>query len=170
MEFFLNNNPYEPPQSNVSGSARDLSIRPKSPKVIGIILLVLSIFGLLSMGSLIFSMFLITDETLKASMFPYGETYSLITFIIGAISTFFTFYIAILLIKYRDKGRRFYNYLMIYLIISSLISLAYVFIFAISDYTSGLAVSALVSTVLSVSLYALLWYFLNKPKVKACLS
>ncbi|WP_299875679.1 hypothetical protein [uncultured Cocleimonas sp.] len=165
----MNNNPYEPPQSNVSGSAGDLSIRPKSPKVIGIILLIFSILGLLSMASLIFSMFAITDETLKASMFPYGETYSLVTFVIGAISTLFAFYISILLIKYKDKGRRFFNYLMIYSVISSIISLGYILFFVLDDFTSSIAISAITSTALGLALYFVIWYIINKPKVKASL-
>lgn len=166
----MNNNPYEPPQSDVSGSAGDLSIRPKSPKVIGIILLIFSILGLLSMGSLIFSMFAITDETIRANMFPYGETYSLITFVIGAISTLFALYISILLIKYKEKGRKFFNYLMIYTVISSIISLGYILFFVLEDFSSTLAVSAVMSTALGLSLYVVIWYFINRPKVKASLS
>ncbi len=164
-------NPYEAPKSNVENNTISYTeSRPSTPKVVGIIMMVFTILGLLgmvmSLGMLMFG----SDEMVGAMLKQgFSELYLYLTMGLGVLGSIFLFYVSIQLIKYRDRGRKLYNYYMIYLMIITPLSFAYQWWVRPEGLDMLTFYSGLIGTVVGVLIYGLFWYLLNRPKVKAVL-
>jgi len=167
----MDKNPYQAPQTNVdTNTASIMEKRPSSPKVIGIIMIVLTVIGIIgmvaSLGMLIFG-----NEQIVSAMLQQGRSkvYLYLTMGLGLIASLFLFYISIQLIKYKDKGRRWFNYYMIYLIIIMPVSFAYQWWVKPEGVATSAILMGLMSSIVGFLIYALFWYLLNREKVKAVL-
>lgn len=112
------NNPYAAPSSNVNTGVQN---RSSIPKVIGIISIILALFGLLASISNIATSQIIPEVMKLQIAMGFDKVYLLVMGFINIITALWALYIGIKLIKYKDKGRRHYNY---YLIVSIVISIA----------------------------------------------
>ncbi|HIP81135.1 MAG TPA: hypothetical protein EYH16_01825 [Leucothrix mucor] len=168
-------NPYESPKSKVvDGKQRlDPNVHKKSkiPSVVGIILLVLSVFGifglLMSLGMLFYG----NEELMNPQGF--SRSYLIMTMVLGLISSLWTIYFSILLIKYRDKGRKQYNYFMMYLVVSLPLTHLYRYLFEPQNSFSAVGsqlVLMLMTILISFSIYGLFWYLLNKENTLKALN
>jgi hypothetical protein len=162
-------NPYTPPSATVADVGN--SKRAKSPKVIGIILLILSVFGIIGLTS---NVFLLTSENaLMANILEQqglGRSYYYFSLILGTLTTFWLLYISIQLIKYHDVGRKHFNYYLIFSLISGPLNFAY----QMSVMPEGTPFSAMLpgmfGAVIALLFYVLGWYYLNKAETKASLT
>ena len=117
-------NPYSPPKAEVADVG--LVTRAKSPKVIGIIILILSGFGILAMAMnilLLFTESTAMQEALQAQ--GLGGTYYYVMLGVGVLATLWLVYIGIQLVKYRDVGRKHFNYYLIYSLVTTPLNTAY---------------------------------------------
>ncbi len=168
----MSNSPYQTPQSSVyDGQSNPQIQRSKAPKVIGIILIVLTILGALGMIASL-GMLLTGNELLLATYEKQGMnlSYVYLTMILGLLGAIWTFYTSIQLIKYRDRGRRFYNYYMIYLLISMPLSIAYQTYARPDNSDFNTIMIGMASGAAGLLIYGLFWYLLNREKTKASLS
>lgn len=164
-------NPYEAPKTNVETNASGyMEKRSSVPKVVGIIMLVFTVLGILGM-LLSLGMMMSGSEVMAASFEMQGlsKTYFYFTMVLGVVTSVILIYISILLIKYRDRGRRFYNYYMIYLAIFMPVSLAYQAWVRPESLDMITFYSSLIGTIVGILIYVLFWYLLNREKVKASL-
>jgi len=169
------NNPYESPKSVVVDENQQLdpnvNKKTKIPKVIGIILLVLSGFGIIGM-LMSLGMWLSGNAEL---MNPQGHSipYLIATLVMGFISSLWPIYFSIQLIKYRDRGRKHYNYFMIYLVISLPLTHLYRYFFepqSFQAFAGSQLIISLTTLLISLLIYGFIWYLLNKEKTKKALS
>ncbi len=162
-------NPYTPPRATVAdvGSPQ----RAKSPKVIGIILLILSVFGIIGLAS---NAFLLTSENaLMENILEQqglGRTYYHFSLILGTLTTFWLLYISIQLIKYRDIGRKHFNYYLIFSLISGPLNFAYQMSVKPEGTPFAAMLPGMIGAVIALLFYVLGWYYLNKAATKACLN
>lgn len=162
-------NPYTPPSATVAdvGSPK----RAKSPKVIGIILLILSIFAIIGLVSNVVMLSMnnpILEDALATQ--GIGSSYFYFSLALGTLTTLWTLYISIQLLKYRDAGRKHFNYYLIFSLISSPLNFAY----QISNMPDGTPNAALLpglfGVLIALLFYILGWYYLNKAETKTCLN
>lgn len=166
-----NNNPYQAPQAKVEDIAEDGSQpRSKVPRIVGIVLLVLSIFGLLGMG-MTFALLGSGDQALTEAMDiqSIGTGYFYLSLGIGTVTTLWAMYIAIQLIRYKDKGRRHLGYYMLFNVIFTPLSLVYQWLFT-DAAGSGDFLIGLLASLAGLALYGFFWYLVNKDKSKASLT
>ncbi len=162
-------NPYSPPKAEVADVG--LVTRAKSPKVIGIIILILSGFGILGMAMnilLIFTGSAAMQEALQAQ--GLGETYYYVMLGMGILATLWLVYIGIQLVKYRDVGRKHFNYYLIYNLAITPLTTAYQWLVLPADTDISLLLPGLAGALLGLLFILLAWYYLNKASTKASLT
>ena len=114
-----NSNPYSTPNTNVNNN---LQSRSSLPKVIGIISLImagLGIFG--AIGGLATTFFMPSIVETQVNM-GFSKTYLLGSNVMGLAASLWAVFIGIKLVKYKDVGRRHYNYYAIYAVIMSIVT------------------------------------------------
>lgn len=164
--------PYQPPESTVYDAQINQDIqRSKTPKVVGIILIILTILGALGIIASL-GMLLSGSELMMGVYEKQGIdlTYVYVTLTLSFLAAIWTFYTSIQLIKYRDRGRRFYNYYMVYLLISMPLSFAYQSYVRPDNTNFSTIMMGLASTAVGLLIYGLFWYLLNKKKTKTSLT
>ena len=164
--------PYQPPESTVYDAQINQDIqRSKTPKVVGIILIILTILGALGIIASL-GMLLSGSELMMGVYEKQGIdlTYVYVTLTLSFLAAIWTFYTSIQLIKYRDRGRRFYNYYMVYLLISMPLSFAYQSYVRPDNTNFSTIMMGLASTAVGLLIYGLFWYLLNKEKTKTSLT
>lgn len=115
-------NPYATPSSDVDSG---LINRSALPKVIGIISIVLSVIGLIgAIGGIAATYFMPQVQEAQASM-GFDKNYLLAMNVLGIITSFWALFIGIKLIKYKDAGRRQFNYYTIFAVIMSIVNFFY---------------------------------------------
>ncbi len=164
--------PYQPPQSTVFDAENNQYLqRSKVPKVVGIILLILTVFGAVSMMAIL-GMLLSGSQIMISTYEKQGLNliYVYLTMFLGLIASIWLLYTSIQLIKYRDRGRRFYNYYMVYALISMPVSFAYQTYVRPDSSDFNAIMMGVAGTAVSLLIYGLFWYLLNKEKTKASLN
>lgn len=167
-------NPYAPPTAPVKDmdATAPLINRPKSPKVIGIIFLIMSGFGLLS---IIQNLYMIVRGdvafmSVMNSISNVGVNYYYFTFGLGILTSAWLIFIAIQLIRYRDIGRRHYNFYLIVSLITALINATYMKMNSVTETFFTSYTYYILFFVIMAILYLIPWRYLNKPATKASLS
>ena len=112
------NNPYSTPQTDVDNKQ---VIKSSLPKVIGIISIILGALGIFgaaaSLGSMIF-----LPSVLEAQMsLGFSQNYVIGSSVISLLASAWAVFIGIKLVKYKDTGRRQYNYYAGYTVLISII-------------------------------------------------
>lgn len=159
-----NNNPYQTPQAPVVDADAEQP-RSKMPKYLGIVLLVMSGFGVLG---LFFTIALLVggDADMQAALTAQGVSmqYLFISTTIGVLASIWMIYISIQLLRYRDRGRKHLGYYMIYMLVITPLTLLYQW-FMLDTVLPGMF-----GSVFGILLYGLFWYLLNQDKAKASLT
>ncbi|WML91605.1 hypothetical protein RCF98_04515 [Thiothrix lacustris] len=162
-------NPYTSPQSKVAdvGNVE----RAKSPKVIGIILLILSsiaLIGLAMNGLLITS----GDSKMQAILAAQGIglTYYYISTIIGAFTTLWLLYIGFHLVKYHDIGRKHFNYYFMFSLVISPLTALYQWTLLPEGSSISLLLPGMFGMAMGLLFYFIGWRYLNKEATKASLT
>jgi hypothetical protein len=161
-------NPYSPPVADVSHGETAIA---KSPKVIGIILIVLSSIAVIGILIGIIAMYLM-PEILKVQTdmgLSIGYIYS--SSMAGFLASLWSLYIGIQLVKYRDKGRKHFNIYLIYSIITGIGGTIYQWYAMQSTelFSTAEILPGIIGGLIGLILYLVFWYFLNKPGTKASL-
>ena len=171
----MDNNPYAPPTAKVS-DVKNTSANsglPKSPKVIGIIFLIFAVFGAISVLLNLSSLFGFgsTAQAEALASMGYSKSYLTFTTIYGFVFNLWFFFISYKILTYRDIGRIHYNYYLIISIIMGVGSFIYqkFFMQGVNNLFST-GSFFVVMLILIVIFYAIPWYYLNKPEVKASLT
>ncbi len=163
-------NPYAAPEAELTEP--ETSERPRSPKVIGSISMLISIVSLLMtivmMIAMLAGLSAVMSE-LKASGLTGPLAY--ISTGLGILSSIWMLFIGFKLFRYRDVGRRHFK---LYIIIQTVTSAAtliyqYFLIPAYSDVVDVL-LPGVISTVVILLVMIWLLSILNKPHVRASLS
>ncbi len=116
------NNPYASPSADVDTG---LKSRTAIPKVIGIITLILAILGLLgAIGGLAASLFMPSMLEAQTNL-GFDKNYLLLMNVLGLITSIWAIFIGLKLIKYKDIGRRHFNYYTIFSIVMSFVNYFY---------------------------------------------
>lgn len=115
-------NPYTPPTSDVDNNIHQ---RSSIPKVIGIISIVIASLGILgALASIGMSFFM--PQILEAQMnMGFSKGYILGSNIVSMITAAWAIFIGIKLLKYKDIGRRHYNYYTVLVVIMSIFAFFY---------------------------------------------
>ncbi len=108
-------NPYKTPKSNVEIPVSQGSNKSSFPKIIGIISIIVSVFTLLSI-LLIFVMPGVLQTQLSAGI---SLGYIIASKLFSAVTALWAISIGIKLVKYRDSGRKHYNYYTAFVIVTS---------------------------------------------------
>lgn len=112
-------NPYSTPNTNVNNK---IQTRSALPKVIGIISLIMAGLGLLgAIGGLASSLFMPSLMEAQVSL-GFSKSYLLGSNIVGLLASLWAIFIGIKLVKYKDTGRKHYNYYAIYAVIMSIVT------------------------------------------------
>ena len=163
-------NPYATPESTLTEP--ETGERSKSPKVIGIISMLISIVSILMTVVMLIALFsglsAVLSE-LKAT--GISGAFAYVSVGLGVFSSFWMFFIGLKLFQYRDIGRRHFKYYLIFQAISFTITSAYQY-FQIPNYSNpvDVMVPGIISTVVILLIMVWLLSLLNKPRVRASLS
>jgi len=115
-------NPYKAPGADVDTG---FVSRSAIPKVIGIISLIFSILGLIgAIGGIAASYFMPQVLEAQVSM-GFDKNYLLGMNVLGILTSLWALFIGIKLIKYKDIGRRHFNYYTIFTVIISIVNFFY---------------------------------------------
>ena len=116
------NNPYASPTADVNAGIKS---RSAIPKVIGIISLIFAVLGLIgSIGG--FAAIFFMPSVLEAQVnMGFDKNYLMGMNILGLFTSLWAIFIGIKLIKYKDIGRRHFNYYTVITIIMSIVSYFY---------------------------------------------
>jgi len=120
-------NPYTPPESEVTSTNNSgaFNQRSSTPKVIGIISLVLAGLGIMgALGGLAMSSFMPEMLDVQERM-GFSKTYIVGSNIVSLLASCWVIFIGIKLVKYQDIGRRHFNYYTIFTIIMSIFAFFY---------------------------------------------
>lgn len=119
MNKKTDNNPYSTPDTNVNNNIQTKSAMPKVIGIISLIMAGLGIFG--AIGGLASSIFM--PSILEAQVnLGFSKSYLLGSNIVNLIASLWAIFIGIKLVKYKDIGRRHYNFYAIYAIIISIMT------------------------------------------------
>ena len=164
----MDSSPYQPPKSAVVSSAQQQ--RAKSPKVTGIILIVIGVLSSLSM-ILTLAMLMYGGDKIIAIFEKQGLgiPYAYTTIVLGLLGSVLSVVIGILLVKYKDRGRRLFNYYMIYLLVSMPLFLIYENYKRPANIDFSTTFSSLAASLVGLLIYGIVWYYLNKENTKASL-
>ena len=167
------NNPYASPSADVNTGIKS---RSAIPKVIGIISLIFAVLGLIgAIGGLAATLFM--PSVLEAQInIGFDKNYLLGMNILGLFTSIWAIFIGLKLMKYKDVGRRHFNYYTIITIIMSIVSYFYTKDIMKSMYTDmepAAAEAAMdMSTITSLSAFIgpviliIVYLLLNQKKVK----
>jgi len=120
-------NPYTPPEAEVTSTNNNSAFNQRSstPKVIGIISLVLAGIGIMgALSSLAMSSFMPEMLEVQEKM-GFSKTYIVGSNIVSLLLSFWVIFIGIKLVKYQDIGRRHFNYYTIVSIFMSIFAFFY---------------------------------------------
>ncbi len=163
-------NPYAAPEAELKEP--ETGERPRSPKVIGSISMLISIVSLLMM---IVTLIAISSglsavmSEMRASGLDGPLMY--ISVGLGLISSVWLLFIGFKLFRYRDIGRRHFKIYMIFQAVSSVLTTGYQY-FNLPSYSSAqdILLPGAISTVVILLIMVWLLSILNKPEVRASLS
>lgn len=163
-------NPYAAPEAELKEP--ETGERPRSPKVIGSIAMLLSIVALLMTIVMMIALLSGLSEVMsemKASGLDGPLSY--ISAGLGIFSSIWLLFIGFKLFKYRDIGRRHFKYYLIFQAISSVVTMAYqYFLIPASSDLVAILLPGVISTVALFLIMLWLLSILNKPHVRASLS
>ena len=115
-------NPYASPNTDVNTGIQN---RSAIPKVIGIISIIFAILGLIgAVGGLAANIFMPAILEAQVSM-GFDKNYLLAMNVVGLITSLWAIFIGLKLIKYKDTGRKQFNYYVIVSIIMSVVGYFY---------------------------------------------
>lgn len=120
-------NPYTPPESEVTSTNNNSAFNQRSstPKVIGIISLVLAGIGIMgALGGLAMSSFMPEMLEVQERM-GFSKTYIVGSNIVSLLASCWVVFIGLKLIKYQDIGRRHFNYYTVFTYIMSIFAFFY---------------------------------------------
>jgi len=170
-------NPYRTPGSDVDTG---LISRSAIPKVIGIISLIFSILGLIGAIGGIAASYLMPQVLEAQVSMGFDKNYLLGMNVLGLFTSLWALFIGIKLIKYKDIGRRHFNYYTIFAVIMSIVNFFYTKDITkklYADMDPKMANAAIdMSTITSLSafiapvLIIIVALLLNQKKVKKCLN
>lgn len=146
-----------------------------SPWMIGLLLVMFGFLGFFTMGMNLY-MGLADIGGVRGTWEGMGMRmeYIYVTFSIGMLATTWMMVIGVLLVRYRDSGRRQYNGYFIYVLVSTLLSLVYQYVVLPDGFGRQAALNGMMITVagnlLIVAVFAFFRYLLNKEQTKACLT
>ena len=112
-------NPYSTPNTNVDNKIQSRSALPKVIGIISLIMAGLGIFG--AIGGLASSIFMPSLMEAQVSL-GFSKSYLLGSNILGLLASLWAIFIGIKLVKYKDIGRRHYNYYAIYAVVMSVVT------------------------------------------------
>lgn len=116
------NNPYASPSADVNTGIQS---RSSVPKVIGIISLIFAILGLLGAIGGLATVFFIPAMLEAQTNMGFDKNYLIGMNILGLLTSIWAIYIGIKLIKYKDIGRRHFNFYTVISIIMSVVAYFY---------------------------------------------
>lgn len=163
-------NPYAAPEAELKEP--ETGELPRSPKVIGIISMLLSIVALLMtivmMIALLAGLSAVMSEMKATGM---DGPLAFISAGLGIFSSLWLLFIGFKLFKYRDDGRRHFKFYIIFQAVSSVITMTYQY-FLIPAYSDAVDVllPGVISTIVILLIMVWLLSILNKPHVKASLT
>lgn len=171
------NNPYASPSADVNTGIKS---RSAIPKVIGIITLIFAVLGLIgAIGGLAATFFMPSVVEAQVNI-GFDKNYLLIMNVLGLLTSIWAIFIGLKLIKYKDIGRRHFNYYTFVNIIMSIVTYFYTKDMmknmfadlepqaaeAAMEMSSITSLSAFIGPVILIIVYLLL----NQKKVKEDLS
>jgi len=172
-----NQNPYATPATDVDTG---IVSRSAIPKVVGIISLIFSILGLLgAIGGL--AAFFLMPQMLEAQMnMGFDKNYLIVMNVLGIITSLWALFISIKLIKYKDIGRRHFNYYTVFTVIMSIVNFFYTRditknLYAnmdpkMADAAVDMSTITSLSAFIAPALIIIIALLLNQKKVKSSLS
>ncbi len=150
----------------------EMGDRPRSPKVIGSISMLVSMVSLLMtivmLIALLSGLSAVVSE-LKAT--GLTGVFAFVSMGLGLFSSLWMMFIGFKLFRYRDIGRRHFKYYLIFQIVSFVLTTIYQY-FQIPPYSDVVDV-LLNGTIATVVIFGIMFWMLsilNKPKVRASLS
>jgi len=163
-------NPYAAPEAELKEF--ESGERPRSPKVIGSISMLISIVSLLMMIVTLIALSSGLAEVvseMKASGLDGPLMY--VSVGLGLISSIWLLFIGFKLFRYRDIGRRHFKIYMIFQAISSVLTMGYQY-FKLPNYSDAteILLPGVISTVVILLIMVWLLSILNKPVVRASLT
>lgn len=170
-----NQNPYEAPKSSTDATVQQ-GARPKSPKVFGILSLIFGGFGVLNLlGTLVILM----NDPVRANPMELPMFQLLFSNVIGAVTIGLLLAAGLGLVRYQDKGRRWFNWYAVFTVVFTLINTALTygamlkFISGMQDdpALAGIGAGSLMFGIAAALAFPVIGYImLNSDKVKAALS
>lgn len=163
-------NPYTAPEATLKEP--DMGELPKSPKVIGIVFMLLSIVSLL-MSVVMMIALLVGLPAVMSEMTASGLDGPLgfISAGLGIFSSLWLLFIGFKLFKYADIGRRHFKFYIIFQAVSFVLTTAYQYV-QIPDYSdkTEILLTGTISTVVILLIMVWLLGILNKPHVSESLT
>ncbi len=164
--------PYASPKANLISPENKILKKAKSPKVIGIILLILSIFNTIFEGGTLVATILLPNIIIETQKLEptFSTIYIWSSLVFSVILSLWLFYISIQLIKYKDKGRKHLNAYIVLCIITSISTRTYQATLPAASFSLTTWAGPLFYFVISLLFFSICYYFLNKKQTKASLS
>jgi len=163
-------NPYAAPEAELKEF--DSGERPRSPKIIGSISMLIGVVSVLMMIVTLIALSSGLAEVvseMKAAGLDGSLMY--ISVGLGLISSIWLLFIGFKLFRYWDIGRRHFKIYMIFQAISSALTMGYQY-FKLPDYSDAteILLPGVISTLLILLIMIWLLRILNKPEVRASLT
>ena len=151
----------------------NLNKQTKTPLIIGVILLIFAIMELIGFIAIIGIQFFDTYGDYLLAIYDMGLYINFYLAILGVIASLGLLYTSLLLIRYKDKGRYLFNIYLIYLLIMTPLfywgrvsQLLRDDTFSNGFDLASALIPSIIITILSLIIFVLFWYFLNKKKTK----
>lgn len=113
------NNPYSTPDTNVNNNIQTKSSLPKVIGIISLIMAGLGVFG--AIAGLASSIFMPSLMETQMNL-GFSKAYLLGSNVVGLLASLWAIFIGVKLVKYKDIGRRHYNYYAVYAVIMSVVT------------------------------------------------
>ena len=160
------------PKANLISPKNGIIKKAKNPKIIGIILLILSILDITIIGIYLVTAILLPSIMLEVQTLKpiFNSIYLWSNLVFSVAISLWLLYISIQLIKYKDKGRIQFNFYILLFIITNLSTQAYQATLPTTSFSLTTWVGPLIYFVISLLFFLVCYYFLNKKQTKASLS